>query len=67
MLPRECQRASRETKKASVGARKSIQVSPSDALGDEKEADMGPEGIQKEVQIVAPEAKQNRALPAARA
>ena len=36
-------------------------------FGDEKEADMGPEGVQKGVQIGAPEEEQNRALAAARA
>ena len=36
-------------------------------FGDEKAADMGAEGIQKEVQIAAPEEEQNLALAAARA
>ena len=62
-----CQRASREATEASVGARKSTQVSSRDAFGDEKEADIGPEGDQKGVQIGVPEEEQNRALAAARA
>jgi len=45
VIPCGCQRASREATEASVGARKSTQVSSRDAFGDEKEADMGPEGV----------------------
>ena len=47
MIPGRCQRAAREATEASVGARKSTQVTSWDTFGDEKEADMGPEGVQK--------------------
>ena len=54
-------------KRSLNGSPQRNQVSPRDALGDEKKADMGPKGIQKGVQIGAPEKEQNRALAAARA
>ena len=67
VTPCGCQRALKKAIEASVGARKSTQVSSCDTFGNKKKADMGPEGVQKAVQIGAPEEEQNQALAEARA
>ena len=66
VIPGGCQRAAREATEAS----RSPQEHPSDLLRyvwRRKGSGHGPEGVQKEVQIGAPEEQQNRALAAARA